>query len=174
VIGQGADTRRRVRTGRRTAEDIESSEVVDAGTVACNGPAQEAWLQMREISHPPGLLEAGGKLAEEMGVTPGVIRALRPLANAEALTMSGLAAQLRCDGSYVTGLIDTLEEAGLAERQSDARDRRVKFVALTEKGREVARRACEVVSTPPAGISALSPRELDQLVRLLRKIQSAG
>lgn len=170
--GSGS-SERRVRSGRRAAEDIEGYEIADVGAVECAGPAQEAWVQMREITHPPRMLEAGGKLAHELGVTHGAIRALRPLAGAGTMTMSQLAAHLRCDGSYVTGLIDTLEQAGLAERRSDERDRRVKVVALTHKGREVARRACEVVFTPPPSFSALSPRELDQLVRLLRKIRSA-
>lgn len=166
-------TDKRGRTGRRPAEDIEGSEIAGVGTAQCTGPAQEAWLQMREITHPPGLLEAGGKLAAELGVTPGAIRALRPLAGAGTITMSGLAGQLRCDGSYVTSLIDTLEEAGLAERRNDPHDRRVKVVALTEKGRKVARRAQKVIFAPPPGFSALSPGELDQLVALLRKIRQA-
>lgn len=162
------------RTGRRPAEDIEGYEVLDAGVLdECADPAQEAWIQMREITHPPRMLEAGGKLAQELGVTHGAIRALRPLARAGTVTMSRLAALLRCDGSYVTALVDSLEDAGLAERRSDARDRRVKVVALTDKGCEAARRACDVVLTPPACFSALSAAEVDQLVGLLRKIRSA-
>lgn len=166
-------TASRVRAGRRSAEDIESYELADTGVVEYASPAEEAWLQMREITHPQGMLEAGGKLADELGVTHGAIRALRPLATAGPMTMSKLASQLRCDGSYVTGLIDILERAGLAERQPDVRDRRVKLVALTDRGRDAARRACAVVFTPPAAFSALSAHELEQLVQLLRKIGSA-
>lgn len=172
-VENGPDHAVRARTGRRTAEDIEGYEVAVAGVVDYSGPAQEAWIQMREITHPPGMLEAGGRLAEELGVSHGAIRALRPLASAGPMTMSGLAAQLRCDGSYVTCLVDALEGAGLAERRSDARDRRVKVVALTDKGQEVAQRACAMVFTPPESFSALSARELEQLVSLLRKIRSA-
>lgn len=164
---------RPARLGRRPAEDIEGYEAADAVTAGFSSPAQEAWIQMRELTHPPGLLEAGGHLAQELGVTHGALRALRPLASAETMTMSRLAAQLRCDGSYVTGLIDTLEKAGLAERRSDARDRRVKVVALTDKGREAAKRACALVFTPPDSFCALSPREMEQLARLLRKIRAA-
>ncbi|MGH8979502.1 MAG: MarR family winged helix-turn-helix transcriptional regulator [Acidimicrobiales bacterium] len=171
-MGNGSGTPPRFRGGRRS-DDPEGYEALDADALGPDGPAQEAWLQMREITHPPAMLAAGGKLAEELGVTHGAIRALRPLASAGPMTMSGLAAHLRCDGSYVTGLIDTLEAAGLAERQNDASDRRVKVVVLTDRGREVASRACAVVFTPPDAFSALSARELDQLVRLLRKIRAA-
>ncbi len=129
---------------------------------------------MREITHPPRMLHEGAELARELGVTHGAIRALRLLAGAGTTTMSGLATQLRCDGSYVTGLIDVLEEAGLAERRSDPHDRRVKVVGLTDKGREAARRACALIFTPPASFSVLSGAELDQLVRLLDKIRSAA
>lgn len=169
------DPPRAIRTGRRPAEDIEGYEVLDAGVLdECADPAQEAWIQMREITHPPKMLEAGGRLAQELGVTHGAIRALRPLSRAGTVTMSRLAALLRCDGSYVTALVDSLEDAGLAERRSDARDRRVKVVALTDKGRQVAQRACDVVLTPPPCFSALSDDEVVQLVGLLRKIRSAG
>ena len=129
---------------------------------------------MREITHPPQMLAAAAALARELGVTHAALRALRPLAGSETTTMSGLAAQLRCDGSYVTGLVDALEEAGLAERRSDAHDRRVKVVALTPKGREAARRARAVVLTPPESFSVLSRGELAQLVGLLQKIGSAA
>lgn len=145
-----------------------------ADDAAGGGPAREAWIQMREITHPPRILHEGAELARELGITHGAIRALRLLAGAGTTTMSGLAAQLRCDGSYVTCLIDVLEEAGLAERRSDAHDRRVKVVALTDKGREAADRACALLFTPPASFSVLSRSELEQLVGLLGKIRTAA
>lgn len=39
-----------------------------------------------------------------------------------------------CDPSYVTALVDRLESLGAVERQPDPDDRRVKRVALTERG----------------------------------------
>lgn len=164
---------RRVRPGRRSAEDIACFDVADGPGADSAGPAQEAWIQMREITHPPRMLEASAELARELGVPHGAIRALRPLAGSKTTTMSGLAAQLRCDGSYVTGLIDVLEEAGLAERRSDVHDRRVKVVGLTDEGREAARRACALIFTPPESFSVLTRNELEQLVGLLRKLGSA-
>jgi DNA-binding MarR family transcriptional regulator len=173
VVTTSRDSVHRDRTRRRWTEDIQGFERVDAAVMEDAEPAQEAWIHMREITHPPRMLVAGHELAKELGVTNGAIRALRPLASSEPMTMSGLAAQLRCDGSYVTGLIDVLEQAGLAERQSDAHDRRVKVIALTDRGREVARRACEVLMAPPESFSVLSQAELNQLLGLLRKIRSA-
>ena len=43
----------------------------------------------------------------------------------EPLPMSALAGALQCDNSNVTGIVDRLEAAGLAERRPAERDRRV-------------------------------------------------
>ena len=50
--------------------------------------------------------------------------------------MSSLAGAWKCDASNVTWLVDRLEEHGLAERRAHPADRRIRTVALTQKGAE--------------------------------------
>ena len=53
------------------------------------------------------------------------------------VSMRAFAEELACDPSNVTGLVDRVERLGLVERVPDPRDRRVRMLTLTSKGREV-------------------------------------
>jgi DNA-binding MarR family transcriptional regulator len=89
------------------------------------------------------------------------------------LSMGGLADRLSCDASYVTGLIDRLEERQLAERKPDPHDRRDKQVVLTEQGREM-RRDVEAGMYERSGLlQVLENEELLELARILEKILSS-
>ena len=48
--------------------------------------------------------------------------------------------RMRCDPSFVTNIADQLEKRGLATRESDPADRRVKRIALTPAGLELKQR----------------------------------
>jgi DNA-binding MarR family transcriptional regulator len=104
-----------------------------------------------------------------------------PLANAlwkldpdgKAPSMKELAAGLRCDPSTVTFLADRLEEKGLVRRRVNARNRRVKTLVLTAKGRDFRRRLVLAMAThTPAAL--LPPEEQEQLYRLLSKAMAAS
>ena len=161
--------------GRRPASGHADYDPIEgAGPEgAAPDPAQEAWLAMRALTHPPTLLAEHAELAAELGVSHGALRALRQLVGSGTLPMSRLAAQMNVDNSYVTGIVDGLEKAGLAERRPAADDRRVKVVALTARGRKAAQRALVMVVTPPPTFSSLDPAEMDTLVSLLRKLRAA-
>ena len=73
-------------------------------------------------------------IAQDLGLTPGHVKALLILDPAEPQTMGELAQSLSCDASTMTWLVDKLEERGLVERRSSRSDRRVKTVALTREG----------------------------------------
>jgi DNA-binding MarR family transcriptional regulator len=110
----------------------------------------------------------------ELGITHQQAHALRRLDPEHPLPMRDLAADLMCDASTVTGLVDRLEERGLVRRQADAVDRRVKALVVTDSGAALRERLKEVMSSDPH-LLALSERELAQLTGLLRKIVgSAG
>jgi len=91
----------------------------------------------------------------ELGLSFQQAMALGHLDADEPLPMSALAGALQCDNSNVTGIVDRLEAAGLAERRPGERDRRVKAVILTPKGEktkvEVQRRA----GSPPPRLAAM-------------------
>ena len=94
-------------------------------------------------------------ILSELGLSMQQSMALTHLEPGEPLPMSSLAELLHCDNSNVTGIVDRLEAAGLAERRPGVGDRRVKAIVLTEKGEgmraEVMRRAGE----PPPPLAAL-------------------
>jgi MarR family transcriptional regulator, organic hydroperoxide resistance regulator len=87
---------------------------------------------------------------------------------AAAITMSALAAKLRCERSTATFLIDKLVERGLVRRGSDTKDRRKTTVALTEAGVAVRDRLILAMMTG-SPIAKLEPDELATLVKLLEK-----
>ncbi|RDI63820.1 MarR family winged helix-turn-helix transcriptional regulator [Nocardia pseudobrasiliensis] len=69
--------------------------------------------------------------------------------------MRALAAQLACDPSNLTGVADRMEARGLVRRTVNPSDRRVKYLAATEEGRELA-----------AGIRAAQVRAYKALAEL--------
>lgn len=89
------------------------------------------------------------------------------------LRMSDLAAQTTLTASGLTRAVDRLERDGLVRREACDTDRRVSYAALTEDGE--ARISCalpehlahlhEIVD------SALSPREIQQLGKLMRRLR---
>lgn len=107
--------------------------------------------------------------AEEAGLTPPQAHALREL-QARPLPMGELAARLHVDASTLTGLTDRLEQHGLAERRPDPRDRRVKVVAATERGREAHRALWERLMDGSPVAEGLTREERRALRDLLRKL----
>jgi DNA-binding MarR family transcriptional regulator len=83
--------------------------------------------------------------------------------------MSEIAAVLHCDNSNVTGIVDGLEEKGLATRQPSAADRRVKLIALTAEGRRLRGRLQRAVEKPPAWVEELAEADRRSLVEILRR-----
>ncbi len=136
-------------------------------------PAREAWEKMRELTHDPQVLGSVHALAAEAGIIPGAAKALKYLSATEPTPMRQLAANLRCDTSYITTIVDNLEEQGVARRQAHATDRRIKVVVLTPAGQALADKVAEVMGTPPPAFDALDPEESVLLRDLVRKL-SAG
>src|SRR3954452_18903363 len=110
-----------------------------------------------------------GAILSELGIHPQQAMAIGSLTPGEPMPMSALAEALHCDNSNITGIVDRLEAAGLAERRPDERDRRVKAVVLTEKGEwmriEIERRAGE----PPDTIASLSAEDAAALRDILTR-----
>src|SRR5215467_313649 len=81
------------------------------------------------------LLQRGERLAERFNVPVSCMKAIRRLD--AAVTMKDLGQRLHCDPSFVTMIADALEQRGLAKREANPADRRVKNLALTDRGVEV-------------------------------------
>jgi DNA-binding MarR family transcriptional regulator len=86
------------------------------------------------------------------------------------LRMRDLAEHMTCDASYITALVDRLEQLGLAQRQPSATDRRVKEIALTAEGTRAANGIRSTMLTPPPEFDRLSSRERTTLTNLLAKV----
>ena len=101
---------------------------------------------------------------------PGSLKALLWLSEDEPQSMRTLAEAMHCDASYITGLVDALEEPGYVERRVAPSDRRVKLIALTATGRAARSRALDVMLSPPESFKRLTADETRTLASLLAKM----
>jgi DNA-binding MarR family transcriptional regulator len=127
--------------------------------------AQEAWgLFWRIFSADKPRRMA---VMTELGLSFQQSQALMALE--DEMPMSALAGVLHCDNSNVTGIVDRLEAAGLAERRAHPTDRRVKAVALTELGHTVREQVRRRAGQPPPELAALPEEDAIALRDLLQK-----
>src|SRR5688572_12644146 len=76
--------------------------------------------------------------AAEFGLSEAQARLMLELDEPQKMSM--LATRLGCDASNVTGLVDRMAGHGLLDRRQGDPDRRVRWVELTEHGKEVLER----------------------------------
>jgi DNA-binding MarR family transcriptional regulator len=88
----------------------------------------------------------------------------------EPRPMSKLAADLHCEPSNVTGLVDKLERRGLVERRVGTADRRVKLIATTASGAELSAKVWADLGFAAEPLQGLGPEERVQLRDLLQKV----
>jgi DNA-binding MarR family transcriptional regulator len=134
-------------------------------------PAQEAWELLWKVmqANKPRLMA----LAQEMGLAPMQLHALRLIEPGDGVPMSSLAGKLFCDASNVTGIVDRLEARGLIERRPSAKDRRVKLLVLTAEGARMRETAYRQMTTPPAAIAELPVKHQRALRDALRAAAGA-
>ncbi len=137
------------------------------------GLAEDAFERLRRVAFEGEYVERMAALGVRMKLSPGVMKTLMRLAKADGVSMGEMARGIGVDPSYITALVDDLDERGLARREPAPDDRRVKIIVLTDAGRAL---ACEIdaaLSVPPAAFSALSQSELRQLRDVLDKVVEA-
>lgn len=119
----------------------------------------QLFLQMREhferVIQP---LELPGPCAKALRVIDG------------AIAMKELGARIQCDASFVTAIADALEERGLARRESDPDDRRVKRLVLTDKGTTLRTRLADTLYRDVPGLRRLDEQERETFLKLLHKM----
>ncbi|PWI42867.1 MarR family transcriptional regulator [Streptomyces sp. ICBB 8177] len=89
----------------------------------------------------------------------------------EPVPMRGLAEQLGCDASNVTGVVDRLQARGLVLRESDARDRRVKNVVATAEGLATIQRIRAEMQATHTALDSLTEDERATLYTLLERLR---
>jgi len=113
-------------------------------------------------------------LCAECDLTAAQGHALRVLDPKRPVAMSALAEALVCDASNVTGIVDKLESRGLIARQGSDQDRRVKQLAVTEKGAVLRDKLIAGAMKAPATIASLSADAKARLAALLRTLMTEG
>ena len=134
------------------------------------GLAEDAFDRLRRIAFEGEHVERMAALGTRMKLSPGVIKTLMRLSQADGVSMGEMARSIGCDPSYITALVDDLDERGLARREPAPDDRRVKIIVLTDAGRALASEIDAVLSVPPAAFASLTQPELRQLRDLLDKV----
>jgi DNA-binding MarR family transcriptional regulator len=131
--------------------------------------AREVWLLMSDL-----VLDHDRRrdVTEALGINFARARALRRIAR-HPMSMGELAAALGIDPPNATTLVDDLETLGLARRRAHPTDRRAKLVEATRKGKQMATRANEILSTPPVALTALEADDLEALQRILNRATMA-
>jgi DNA-binding MarR family transcriptional regulator len=134
--------------------------------------ALRLWLRMLAceniVEH-----ELRTRLREQFEVTLPQFDALAELERAgRPLTMSELSQELMVSNGNITGVVDRLVRDGFVARSPSPTDRRVQYIELTPTGAErfaaIARAHEDWVA---ALLGGLSPRETEQMTRLLKKMQ---
>ena len=136
--------------------------------------AAAAWHAMYRLVFEGEGQQRFHEACDALGLAPGILKALLQLTPGAPQPMRELAARFRCDPSYVTSLVDGLEQAGLAERRSHPADRRVRMVALSRSGERALAQVLAILAEPPSAFAALSSGELRTLRALLGKILQAA
>ena len=118
------------------------------------------------------MLTRAEEVAQRNGVPIFFLKALHRLDC--PMAMKDLGMRMRCDPSFVTNVADQLEKRGLATRESDPADRRVKRIALTPAGLELKERIeTEILGGLPWR-HALTNDERACLLGLVRKLLPAA
>ena len=127
--------------------------------------AREVWALMSDmvLDH-----ERRREAADALGMSFARVRAVRRIAQ-QPMSMREIAAVLDIDPANATPVVDDLESLGLVRRRPHPADRRAKLVEATRKGKQAARKADGILFTPPPGLAALNPGDLETLRQLLRR-----
>src|SRR5215207_2100993 len=113
--------------------------------------ARDVWLLMSDLVLDN---ERRRDVADALGISFGRARTIRRVAR-RPMSMGELAAALGIDPPNATVVVDDLESLGFVRRRPHPTDRRAKVVEATRKGKELARRADDILGTPPPALRAL-------------------
>jgi DNA-binding MarR family transcriptional regulator len=156
--------------GRTPASRRGIAEIADA---AVPGPTAEALLAVGE--RLARILDVVARREGSLSLSQYQLLALLLAAEPEPCEPWELGRGLGSGSAHVTMLLDQLERAGLARREPHGRDRRRRWVRLTDEGRERTRQVGARLATVEAGLlrSALRAEDQRALARLLGRLRAA-
>lgn len=136
-------------------------------------PGREAWAVIVSLLFGERNHDRMHQVCETIGLGPPFMKALMALEPGEAKPMRVLADEWHCDASWVTTLVDTLEERGMVARRILPTDRRVKTIVLTDVGCKAKEKLLDLLHEPPPEMATLSDAEQRRLRDLLQKLAAA-
>jgi DNA-binding MarR family transcriptional regulator len=141
-----------------------------------NDAAKSAWKHLLELAGwgSPRRVPRFPGVAMQLDLSPKQLGLIWRLGPDSTMSMRSIGESLYCDASYVTDIVDRLEERDLIERRPDPGDRRVKLIALTPDGERLRERALELLYDPPEEFEMLDADELATLDELLGKAASSA
>lgn len=131
--------------------------------------ASRAWSSMRAFvtaNDRRDAVQAALKLGRGFGRVTTLL-----LLDEGAKTLSEIAEMTGVDAPYATVVVDKLEERGWVVRVAHPNDHRRKLVRLTTSGRRACALAVAILAEPPVEVSALTPRDLRALERVMTALQ---
>jgi DNA-binding MarR family transcriptional regulator len=149
------------------------SHTSDTLTGVTTPAGAEAWRLIQEFLMHGEMQRRMREACEAIGGPPSIVKALFQLSPGEPVAMRDLAEYWQCDASYITEVVDALEQHGIARREPHPTDRRVKTVVLTDRGVEARTTVEDVMWRTPAAFNALTAAEQRQLRDLARKLVAA-
>lgn len=102
---------------------------------------EELFVALRRITRAIDLHSK--KLQRETGLTTSQLLLLEAVVKLDTSTPSNIAKEVQLSQATVTNLVDRMERNELVLRQKSTADKRVVEVQLTEKGRQMVKRAPE-------------------------------
>ncbi len=121
------------------------------------------------------LMQAGEKYTKELNkkhnVSAPQLACLITLFENGSLPPSQIAKNILVNSSTVTGIIDRLEQKGLAKRERKSKDRRVVTVELTEPGMTLAKNAPSPIQQKIIdGLQQLPDEDIQKIISSLTKL----
>ncbi len=112
------------------------------------------------------------EVSQQFGVPVFCAKAMHRLDTSVA--MKELGKRMHCDPSFVTMIADSLEQRGLARREPNAADRRIKNLVLTPAGLEMKDKLEQALLSQMPWCDALDLQERETLLALMRKMINAA
>jgi DNA-binding MarR family transcriptional regulator len=136
-----------------------------------NALGREAWATIAGVFFGEDGNRRFAIASDTVGLpSPGALKALLILDPESPLAMRALAERLRCDASYVTGLVDELESAGYVHRLASKEDRRLKLLQVSPSGQRARVQAEHILYEPPTAMDRLTDAEMVTFARLVAKL----
>jgi DNA-binding MarR family transcriptional regulator len=128
--------------------------------------------RFQQIAVAVFLAEIGEAGFDLTPVQYAALAAIKANAGIDQVTLAGLIAY---DRTTITGVVDRLVQKGLLVRRASKHDRRARELQVTEEGDRTLKRITPAVESAQRIIlRGLTDKESEQLMRLLRKVISAG